>query len=242
MKGKLILKSVPVARVPELILESVPVARSVRAALCAVLLLAGCVSPSPEVIASAQRGHDDARSDIARHRPRVAFIGLVRDDESALDPSTGLTRFSAGCCKSHERIAYCDAYNDEIDAARGRGALAGMTLQRKATTRAAVEARFDAGGATQIRLGGPATTSPGARFRVEIAPGAGRVAVALWSTDAVSGERSELRYLGADEARIAFDGDGSTLFLRDDGARLYATFDLPTALPLQVFPDPPRER
>ena len=196
----------------------------------------------PEVVAASHRGHDDADKDIAAHRPRIAFIGLLRDDESALDPETGLTRFSVGCCKTWERIAYCDAYNDTIDESYRAGALAEMTLRRKATTREAVEARFASRRAAEIQLGGPGVDGPDGRFHVEIAPSEARSVSALWSRERSSGERRELRYIGGDHAKVLFDDFGTTLFVRDDVGRLYVTFHLPTALLLEVFPDPERTR
>ncbi len=81
--------------------------------------------------------------------------------------------------------------------------------------------------------------APGGRFRVEIGPGGAYESTALWSLDRTTGEREELRFLGRDRAVVAFDEAAETLFLRDDAARVYATFDLPSALCLEVFPDPP---
>jgi hypothetical protein len=148
-------------------------------------------------------------------------------------------RYSIGCCSTPERIAYRDAYNDIVRAAPG---LYGMTLERKARTRAVVDAAFAEDGVKEIRLGGPAAESPGGRFRVEIAPGTGRDAVAIWCTDATGVRRDELRYLGSASARVAFGDNGTTLFVRDDAARATSTYDLPSALFLEVFPDPQRER
>ncbi len=202
-----------------------------------VLLAAGCISPSPEAMEAARRGRDDALADVARGRPRTAFIGLQRDDESPLDPKTGRVRFSVGCCKSTERIAYCGAYQDVVDDAVSQGGLSGAALLRKATTRDAVAARFAAGRGVEVGVGGPGIEAPGGRFHVDVAPASGVYGISLWSTDRGDGSREELRRLGADRVVAAFDEKGETLFVRDSAAGVYATFDLLTQLPLQVFPD-----
>lgn len=212
------------------------------AALATALLLAACATPAPETLAAARRGRSDAEGDVAFGRPRRAIVGSLRDDESALDTTSGLARFSAGCCKSTERLAYADAYNDVMDAALAAGRLAGRTLEGKATTRAAVESFFAPGAAAEIALGGPAATSPDGRFVVSVGTGYGREGLALWRLDTSTQSSFELRYLGSERVRVAFSADGSTLTLRDDAVRAYATFDLPGALFLQVFPDPPRAR
>ena len=61
--------------------------------------------------------------------------------------------------------------------------------------------------------------------------------VGLWEVDLAGGDREELRRLAADRAVVVFDEDGESLFIRDPAAGVYATFHLPTALPLQVFSD-----
>ena len=208
----------------------------------ATLLATGCVATSPGAADAARRGRADAERDLSMWRPRVAVIGVLFGDMSPLDPATGLTKFSAGCCKTPEFLAYSDAYNDTIDAARGAGRLVGMTLEKKAMTREAVAAAFAAGSAAEIRLGGPGVDAPGGRFHLEVAPGTGLSSIALWSSDRATGERSELRYLGSERAQAIFDADGSTLYVRDAAARMFVTFDLPGALLLQVFPDPERAR
>lgn len=200
---------------------------------------AGCASLTPEQVQAARRATEEAQRDVARGRPRLAVVAILPDDASALDPDTGRVKYSIGCCSTPERIAYRDAYNDVVRDAPG---LSGMTLERKATTRAVVDAVFAEDGVKEIRLGGPGAEAPGGRFRVEVAPGTGRDAVALWCTDAAGGRREELRYLGAGRALVAFGDKGTTLFVRDDAARATSTYDLPSALFLEVFPDPPRER
>jgi len=200
------------------------------------LVLAGCVTQTPQEADAARRGRDDARRDVARGRPRAPVIGTLRDDESPLDLATGFVKFSVGCCNSRERAAYRDAYEDVVDEARADGRLAGRTLARKATTRDAVVARFAAGGA-EVRLGRTTVATADGRYRFEAAPASGVYGVALWEVDVEGGGREELRRLGADFAVVVFDEDGGTLFVRDAAARAYATFDVATALPLQVFPD-----
>jgi hypothetical protein len=206
------------------------------------LVVAGCVSQTPQEADAARRGRDDARRDLARGRPRSPVIGTLRDDESPLDLATGRVRFSVGCCNSRERIAYRDAYEDVVDEARAAGRLAGRTLARKATTRDAVAARFAAGVGAEVRLGRTTVASPDGRFRFEAAPASGVYGVALWEVDVEGGGREELRRLGADRAVVVFDEDGGTLFVRDAAARAYVTFDVATALPLQVFPDSAADR
>ena len=212
-------------------------ARSIFAAAL-LALAAGCASSSTERAAT-ERATEDAERDLARGRPRLAIIGLVPDDASALDPATGRVRLSLGCCRTPERIAYCDAYNGVVGAATG---LYAITLEKKATTRAAADAMLAGGDAQAIRLGGAAADAPGGRFRIDVSPGTGRDAIAIWCTDTSADRRDELRYLGSANARIAFSADGTTLFVRDDAARATSTYDLPSALFLQVFPDAPRER
>jgi hypothetical protein len=212
-------------------------AKSLSAA--ALLLLAACASMTPEQAQAAKRATEQAQRDVARGRPRLAVVALLPEDASALDPDTGRVRYSIGCCSTPVLIAYRDAYNDVVRAAPG---LHAMTLQRKAKTRAVVDAAFAEDGVKEIRLGGPGAEAPGGRFRVEVAPGTGRDAIALWCTDAAGKRRDELRYLGAGQARVTFGDDGTTLYVRDDAARATSTYDLPSALFLEVFPDPPRER
>lgn len=212
------------------------------AATLALVFLAGCATPAPETIAAARRGRSDAEGDVTFGRARRAIVGSLRDDEDALDPATGLARFSAGCCKSTERLAYCDAYNDFVDEALAAGRLKGRTLEGRATTREAVEALFASGAGVEVSLAGPAATSPDGRFIVSVGKGYGREGLALWRADLVTSASFELRYLGSETVRVVFSGDGSTLTLRDDAVRAYSTFDLPGALFLQVFPDAPRAR
>jgi hypothetical protein len=207
------------------------------ALLLSALLASACVAPSPTVVDAARRGREDAERDVARGRPRLAIIGAVPDDESPLDPESGLVRFSAGCCKSHERMAYVEAYDDVVAAAAKSGRLPTASFLARTTTRPAVAARL-ASGAVALEPGRPAIDSPDGRYRVEIGPSGGFATSALWRVDRASGEREELRYLGGERAVVVIDG--ASLLLRDDAAHLYATFDLPTALPLQVFPDAPR--
>src|SRR6185436_18790273 len=117
--------------------------RGATIALAAALAgAAGCtiLPVPPELTAAAQRGRDDAERDLARGRPRFAVVGLLSEDDSPLDPKTGLVKFSVGCCKSRERLAYCEAYDDVFAQAGDAGRLRGVTLERKATTRAAVAA------------------------------------------------------------------------------------------------------
>jgi hypothetical protein len=213
-----------------------------RTALAAALALAACVAPSPSVADAMRRGRDDALRDIESRRPRVAFIGRERPGDGPLDPEAGLVRLSVGCCKTRELLGYRDAYNDAIDEARAAGRLEGMSLAHKATTRAAVEALFAASRPTALASGAPGVESPGARFVVDIGPGAAQVYRALWSTDRTTGVREELRFLGGDRAIVLFSADGTTLLVRDDAARVYATIDLPSRLVLQAFPDAERER
>jgi hypothetical protein len=206
-------------------------------ALCvAALVIAGCVAQTPQEADAARRGRDDARRDVARGRPRRAFVGFVRDDESPLDVETGFVKFSVGCCNTRASAAYRAAYQEVVDEAAAAGRLSGAALVAKATTRDAVAARFAGGAGMEVRIGGAGVESPGARFRVEAAPASGVYGVGLWEVDVASGEREELRRLGADRALVVFDADGGSLFVRDAAAGVYATFDLPTALPLQVFP------
>jgi len=202
--------------------------------LLLTIVLASCVAATPEEMDAARRGRDDARADLARGRPRQAVIGFLRDDESLLEP-TGRVRFSVGCCKSHERIAYCDAYESVMDAARADGRLAGLTLEKKATTRDAVAARFASAPGVEVKMGGPGAPSPDGRFRVEASPASGVYGVALWEIDATTGEKEELRRLGADRASVLFDATNGTLLVHDARVGAFATFDLATALPLQVF-------
>lgn len=215
--------------------------RRVVALAAAAASLAACATPSPEIAAAAERGRAEARYDIEHRRPRRAFVGLELDERSALDPATGLVRFSVGCCKSYERLALCDAYNDAIDRALRDGAFAGATLEKKATDREALAVRFAKASPVTLTPGGPPADAPGGRFRVSAGRGEGRDATALFATDTTTAERTELRFLAGDAVRVAFLDDGTTLAVRDDAARLYATFDLPTALALQVFPDARRE-
>jgi hypothetical protein len=206
-------------------------------ALClAALAIAGCVAQTPQEADAARRGRDDARRDVARGRPRRAVVGFVRDDENPLDVETGLVKFSVGCCNTRDAAAYRAAYQEVVDEAVAAGRLAGAALARKATTRDAVAARFADRAGTEVRLGGAGIESPGARFRIEAGPASGVYGVGLWEVDLASGDREELRRLGADRALVVFDEDGGTLFVRDAAAGVFATFDLPTALPLQVFP------
>ena len=72
-------------------------------------------------------------------------------------------------------------------------------------------------------------------FRIEAAPASGVYGVGLWEVDVASGDREELRRLGADRVLVVFDAAGESMFVRDAAAGIYATFDLPRALPLQVF-------
>jgi hypothetical protein len=211
-------------------------------ATLAFIVVAGCVSATPEQIAAAQRGRDDAKRDLALGRARRAMVGSVRDDESALDAATGLAQFSAGCCKSTERLAYCAAYNEVVEVARDAGRLKGRTLERKATTRAAVEALFASGAGVEVALEGPGATSPDGRFLVRVGMGYGREGLALSRVEVATQASDELRYLGSERVRVVFAADGTTLYLRDDAVRAYSSFDLPGALFLEVFPDPPRVR
>jgi len=202
----------------------------------AALALASCVTPTPEVLDAARRGRDDAIRDVEAGRARVAWIG-AEPDGGPLDTKTGEVRLSIGCCKSHALVAYRDAYNDVMDEARDAGRLPAGPFAAKATTRAVVEAMFDTARPEPITLGGAGLQSPGGRFVVEIAPGRMHEYAALWSTDRERSGRDELRFLGGDTARILFSRDGTTLFVRDDGARVYETIDLPARQLLQVFPD-----
>jgi hypothetical protein len=208
-----------------------------RRICAAAALLAGCAAMTPQETDAARRGRDDARRDVARGRLRMPVVGLVPDDESPLDLATGLVKFSVGCCNSREKRAYRDAYQDVVDDARADGRLAGKTLARKATTRDAVASVFASGAGAEIRLGQPGVETSDGRIRIEAAPASGLYGVALWEVDVASGDRDELRRLGADRAVVVVDETSGTLFLRDSAARVYATFDVPTALPLQVFPD-----
>lgn len=214
-------------------------ARQLIAALAAALAASACAATAEE-IAAGDRARSDAERDVSAGRARVAFIGTLRDDESALDPECGLVRLSVGCCKSAKTIAYRDAYNDAVDAARRAGRLAGLTFEGRATPRSAIEAAFANGGGTPVRLGDASATSPDGRWTVEVAPSTGRDSLALARTDGATGARGELRYLAREEVRVAFAKDGVTLWMRDDRARLCATFDLPSALLLEVFPDAER--
>ncbi len=208
----------------------------------ALVFVAGCATPAPETVAAARRGRSDALGDVTFGRARRAIVGSLRDDEDALDTATGLARFSAGCCKSTERLAYADAYNDAMGDAIAAGRLRGRTLEGRSTTRAAVEALFAAGAGVEVSLTGAGATSPDGRFVVSVGKGYGREGLALWRLDVVTTASYELRYLGSERVRVVFSADGSTLSLRDDAVRAYSTFDLPGALFLQVFPDPPRAR
>jgi hypothetical protein len=208
------------------------------AVLLTALLVAGCVAMTPGELDAARRGREDARIDVERGRPRTAYVGFLLDEDSPLDVDTGFVKFSVGCCKSHERLAYREAYESVVASARRAGRFDGRTLERKATTREAVAARLAAvGGGAEVKMGGPGLESPDGRFHVEAAPASGVYGVALWSTDKGSGGRDELRRLGGDRVVAAFDETGDVLYVRDSAVGAYATFDLPTALPLQVFSD-----
>jgi hypothetical protein len=191
---------------------------------------------------AAARGRADAETDVAAGTPHFVYIGMERAEEGPLDPETGLVRRSVACCKTYERIAYCEAYNRAIDAARTAGRLEGTSLAAKATTRAALEAMFAGSAGVALTETGPAAAAPGGRYSVEIALGRTRQNKALWLDDAATGLFDELRFLGGDSARVLFSKDGTTLYVRDDRARVYETIDLPTAQLLQVFPDPERRR
>jgi hypothetical protein len=144
---------------------------------------------------------------------------------------------SVGCCKSAETIAYRDAYNDAVEEARSRGRLAGLTFEGRAMARADVRAAFAEGGGVLVRLGAEPVASPDGRWLLEVSPGVGRDSLALARVESATLERGEIRYLALEEVRIAFAKDGVTLLLRDDRARVCATYDLVSALPLEAFPD-----
>jgi hypothetical protein len=211
-------------------------ARQLTAAVAAALVAAACAATAEERDA-AERAHAHAERDLAAGRARVAFIGMLHDDESALDPGTGLVRLSVGCCRSAKTVAYRDAYNDAVAAARREGRLAGLTFENRATPREEVEAAFAVGGGEEVRLGGTPAASPDGRWLVEVSPSEGRDSLALARVERASGVRDEMRWLAREEVRIAFAKDGVTLWVRDDHARLCATYDLPTALLLEAFPD-----
>ena len=211
-------------------------------ALVAVLALAAACAATAEERDAAARARADAARDLAAGRARVAFIGMLHDDQSALDPETGLVRLSAGCCKSAATIAYCDAYNAAVGQARASGRLAGLTFERRVTPQAAVDAAFANGGGATVRLDEVPLPSPDGRWLLEVSPSEGRPSLALARVDLATGVRDELRYLAREEVRVAFAEDGVTLFVRDDHARISATYDLATALLLEAFPDPDRGR
>jgi hypothetical protein len=209
-------------------------------ALLAVAALAAACAATAEERDAADRARADAARDLAAGRARVAFIGLLHDDQSALDGETGLVRLSAGCCKSAKTIAYCDAYNAAVAEARAAGRLAGLTFESRVTPPAAVRAAFADGGGATVRLGEMPVPSPDGRWVVEVSPSEGRPSLALARVDMASGVRDELRFLGREEVRVAFAEDGVTLWVRDDHARVSTTYDLLTALLLEAFPDADR--
>jgi hypothetical protein len=197
---------------------------------------ASCVATAEELEAAGQaRAH--AERDLAAGRARIAFIGALHDDESALDAESGLVRMSVGCCRSARTEAYRDAYNDAVGAARAAGRLAGLTFERRVTARADVLAVFADGGGVEVRLGADPIASPDGRWLVEVSPSVGRDSLALARVECATRNRGEIRYLAREEVRIAFAKDGVTLLVRDDRARLCATYDLVSALPLEAFPD-----
>ncbi len=116
-------------------------------------------------------------------------------------------------------------------------------LKHKVTTREAVAARFAGEGACPLTLGGPPVESPGARFRIEAAPrnNQGDMRPYVFVTDKETGRQHELHWLNPG-ARVAFDHEGTTLLLRDEEFKAYLTFDLPSRLNMQTFPDSNRGR
>ena len=72
---------------------------------------------------------------------------------------------------------------------------------------------------------------------LEVSPSVGRDSLALARVESATLKRGEIRYLACEEVRIAFAKDGVTLSQRDDRARICATYDFVSALPLEAFPD-----
>lgn len=56
--------------------------------------------------------------------------------------------------------------------------------------------------------------------------------------DLKTGREVEPMFVGGKEAGVLFDHDGTTMLVRDDGYTTYLTFDLPSRLFMQGFPDP----
>ena len=203
----------------------------------ATLILPGCASASSAVATAQEQARADALRDLAAGRPHVAWIGVVMADSSQLEPVTGLTRVSAGCCRTPERAAYCDAYTAVISQARAEGRLTGMTFADRITSREAMAARFAEEAPLRLR-DGVAADVPGGRFRIDAGPAADGQHMAIRLVDLATQERTELRLLGGDEARALFADGGASLWVRDDASHLYVTYDLATAQRLQAFADP----
>ena len=98
--------------------------------------MTGCASEAYE------RGRAEAERDIVAGEPHLIHLGLPPTEASALDPSTGLLRWSARCVVNDEALGFMDGYNDQTMAALGSGRLEPLTLGHKHTTWELVAARF----------------------------------------------------------------------------------------------------
>ncbi len=204
-----------------------------------VLAPVGCASVLHPI--AYREGVSAAEKDIAAGEPHLVFIGLPRHDAGPLDPATGLPRYTMGCEWSPAEDARMDGYNATTLAALREGRLDRYALKHKATTRAALVARFEADGGTSLAVGAPPVEAPGGRLVIEAAPRGiyGSTTPYLFVTDRETGQRNEMHWLNPG-ARILFDHDGTTLLLRDEQFREFVTFDLPRRMELQKFPDPGR--
>lgn len=208
-----------------------------KALALAAALLAAAACSSPE----ADKGREDALRDIENGRAKVLAFGLPNFRYGDMDARTGLPKGSMGCVIEESLWEYAEAYNDEVARALRDGRLEGKTLGHKVTTRAAVEGRFREEQPATLALNGAAIDAPGGRYRVTLEPR--RIDESddptpyLYVEAKATGRAEELMFLGGESATILFDHDGTTLLVRDDVYTTYMTFDLPTRLFMQGFPD-----
>lgn len=198
-------------------------------------------APDADPIADATaRGYSDARAAIAAGEPRILSYGLPEFEAGEMDLKTGLPYERRGCEVDDVSSAHAAAFNGEIRRAVAAGELDDVSLRRKVTTRAAIEARFAKNPGVEIAAGRGTQRDPTGRFAVEIAPDPETDAELefneLWVADLRTGKRRYLTLcLFEGPARVLFSEDGETLYLRAewDGQVCIQTHDLPRALFMQ---------
>jgi hypothetical protein len=202
-----------------------------------VLFAAGCASEAYE------RGRAKAEEDIAAGEPHLIYLGLPPAEVSALDPSTGLLKWAAGCEVSEERLDYVHGYNDATMEALEAGRLDELDLGHKYTTWAAVAARFREEEPVRLRFQAPAVAVPGGRFRLEYAPYDDHPDAVrfVYVIDTATGRRQRTVNPRAEEVPVLFDHYGTTLLVRDEKFQRYHTIDLPRKVQMQILVDPDRE-